>query len=378
MADETRVTLRDAFDPRRRLWPAITAAVILLCLMDALQTYVGVALQGRPISLRRALLIGFSLWLPLGGLVWPTLWLAARFRLDQQNRGRALAIHVLGGAAFAFTLLTSASLLRVAFGLRPLAEFVGDMSVRFTWLFAVDFLIYWVMVGSYYAFSYYQLAHERELAATQLRATLTESRLQALRAQLNPHFLFNTLNAISVMAMQGDHKAVVSTLGRLADLLRVSLDDRLGQRLPLSAELDFLRGYLDIQRVRFGDRLTIDRDVAPDTLTALVPSLVLQPLVENAIVHGIAERPGAGRIAIRAVREHGTLRLSVSDTGAGFQWPADASAWKGIGLANTSERLAQLYGASHHMECGVGAHGGGLVVISIPFEEEATGTGPLQ
>jgi sensor histidine kinase YesM len=301
-----------------------------------------------------------------------------RFRLDQQERWRALVVHLLGGASFAFALLLSASLLRIALGLRNLSEFVGDISTRFAWLFAVDFFIYWVVVGAYYAFYYYQLANERELAARQLRATLTESRLQALRAQLNPHFLFNTLNAISVLAMQGDQKAVVSTIGRLADLLRVSLDERLPQRVPLAAELDFLNGYLEIQRVRFADRLTIDQEVAPDTLRALVPSLILQPLVENAIAHGIGPRPGAGRIAIRAARDNGSLRLSVTDTGTGFQWSPDSPGRKRIGLTNTHERLVQLYGAGHRIECGVGAHGGGIVMITIPFEEHVEPGIPLQ
>jgi two-component system, LytTR family, sensor kinase len=376
MADDKHAALTMVFGPRRRVWPVITAVVILLSLVDALQTYVGLALQGRPISLLRALAVGFCLWLPLGGLVWPTLWLAAHVRLNAQNRWRALVIHVIGGATFASLLLLSASILRISVGLRPLAEFVGDLSTRMAWLFGVDFLIYWVVVGSYYAFYYYQLAIERELAASHLRATLTESRLQALRAQLNPHFLFNTLNAISVMAMQGDHRAVVNTIGRLGELLRVSLDDRLPQRLPLAAELEFLGGYLDIQRVRFADRLTIEQEVPPDTLQALVPSLILQPLVENAISHGVATRQGAGRIAISAAREETSLRLSVSDTGTGFVWPAESSRSRGIGLTNTRERLVQLYGSASRMECGVGPHGGGLVVISIPFELAADGPGP--
>ena len=369
MADEKRAALTMVFGPRRRVWPVITAVVILLSLVDALQTYVGRALSGTPITLGRALAVGFCLWLPFGVLFWPTLWLAVRVRLNEKDRPwRALAIHIVGGATFACLLLVSTTILRIIVGLRPRAEFVPDISTRMAWLFGIDFLIYWVVVGSYYAFYYYQLAHERERAAAQLRATLTESRLQALRAQLNPHFLFNTLNAISVMAMQGDQRAVVNTIGRLGELLRVSLDDRLPQRLPLAAELEFLGGYLDIQRVRFADRLTIEQTVPPDTLQALVPSLILQPIVENAISHGVAARQGAGRIAISATREDGALRLSVSDTGAGFVWPAESSRSRGIGLTNTRERLAQLYGPASRMECGVGPHGGGLVVISIPFE----------
>jgi two-component system, LytTR family, sensor kinase len=368
MAVERHAALKVVLGHGKRLWFPIFGVVILLSLMDALQTYVANALQGRPTSLTRALLVGFCLWLPLGGLVRPALWMAVRFRFDTEQRWRSLAIHLPAGAIFACLLLLITSALRIALGLRTAPDFLGDLWMRFAWLFGVDLFIYWVIVGSYYALYYYQLASEREFAAGHLRATLTESRLQALRAQLNPHFLFNTLNAISVMAMQGNQEAVVSTIGRLGDLLRVSLDDSLPQRLPLAAELEFLDGYLDIQRIRFADRLAIDQDIAPDTRRALVPSLILQPLVENAIVHGIASRAAGGRVTIRASRENGALKLSVSDTGDGIR--LSESARKGIGLSNTSERLLQLYGTDQHIEYGVGVQGGGIVVITIPFEEQ--------
>jgi hypothetical protein len=308
----------------------------MLSLIDSAQTYIGLVLQGRPISLERALLIGSSLWLPLGVLVWPTLWLARRVRFDQ-GRWRPLIIHLSAAACFAVTLLVSASVLRIGLGVRTVAEFTQDISSRIMWLFGLDYFMYWAIVASYYSFHYYHLAHERELAASQLHATLTESRLETLRAQLNPHFLFNTLNAISVLAMQGEHGAVVRTIARLGDLLRVSLDSQLPQRVPLQSELEFLDGYLDIQRVRFVDRLAIERDIAPDTLGALVPSLLLQPLVENAIVR-----------------------------------PPFLLARNGIGLANTRERLAQLYGEHHRIDCGAGANGGAVVVVTIPFQEAAT------
>jgi two-component system LytT family sensor kinase len=368
----TGAELRVVLGQGLKLWPAIAGLVILLSLLDALQTYVGLALQGRPITLRRALLVGACLWLPLGGLVWPTLRLAVRFRFDTQDHWRSFAIHLVGGGVFACLLLLFASVLRVILGLRPASEFIGDISTRFAWLFGVDLLIYWVIIGSYYAFYYYQLAAEGEHAASQLRATLTESRLQTLRAQLNPHFLFNTLNAISVMARRGDQEAVVSTIGRLGDLLRVSLDDRLPQRVPLAAELDFLNSYLDIQKVRFGDRLRVDQDIAIDTLQALVPSLILQPLVENAIVHGIAPRSTGGRVSICAKHDNGALQLSVGDSGEGIHVPPESSGRKGIGLANTHERLAQLYGSRHRIQYGVGSQGGGIVLISIPFEQQET------
>ena len=358
----------DAFASGRRLWIPVTGLVVMLSLVDSAQTYIGLVLQGRPASLERALLIGSSLWLPLGVLVWPTLWLARRVRFDQ-GTWRPIVIHLAAAAGFAVTLLVSASVLRIGLGLRTAAEFTTDISNRIMWLFGLDYFMYWAIVASYYSFHYYHLAHERELAALQLHATLTESRLETLRAQLNPHFLFNTLNAISVLAMQGEHGAVVRTIGRLGELLRVSLDSQLPQRVPLASELEFLDGYLDIQHVRFADRLAIERDVAPDTLRALVPSLILQPLVENAIVHGVAARSGPGRITIGTSRDNGTLRLSVCDTGPGFRPPSSSMIRTGIGLANTRERLTQLYGGDHRFECGAGPNGGAAVVVTIPFQE---------
>lgn len=168
--------------------------------------------------------------------------------------------------------------------------------------------------------------------------------------------------------MKGERDAVVDILARVSELLRFSLDDTRPQEIPLADELNFLDGYLDIQEIRFADRLTIHRDIAADALQAAVPSMILQPIVENAIKHGIAEQCGDGYMAIRATRENGTLRLQVSDSGPGFQVAASSRS-KGIGLANTEARLRQLYGAAHRIEYGHTADGGASVIISIPFRQ---------
>jgi sensor histidine kinase YesM len=183
--------------------------------------------------------------------------------------------------------------------------------------------------------------------------------------QLNPHFLFNTLNAISVLALKGDRQNVVRMLARLSDLLRLALENA-EQVVPLSEELVFLQPYVEIEQVRFRDRLQVVQDIDPDTLDAEVPSLFLQPIVENAVRHGIAQRPGPGLIEIRARRAGDTLALEVLDTGPGFGDGPDL-ARGGVGLANARARLEQLYGRAQRLELLTAPSGGAMVRVVLPF-----------
>ena len=162
-------------------------------------------------------------------------------------------------------------------------------------LFYLDVVTYWAIVGMYLALHY-----------SNLRTSLAEARLAALRAQLNPHFLFNTLNAVSTLALKGDQRAVTETLGRLSGLLRAALDGHT-EEIPLSREIDFLDDYIEIQRIRFADRLSVEKRIAPDTLDGLVPTMILQPIVENAIEHGVNAQRGAGRVDVSAARTNGAL-----------------------------------------------------------------------
>jgi two-component system, LytTR family, sensor kinase len=196
-----------------------------------------------------------------------------------------------------------------------------------------------------------------------LRTSLAEARLAALRAQLNPHFLFNTLNAISTLALKGDRAAVTETLGRLSGLLRAALDEDT-QEIPLAREIDFLDDYIAIQRIRFADRLSVEQRIAPDTLASLVPTMILQPIVENAIEYGVNARRGGGRVNVLASRNNGALVIEVRDTGPGF---VRSSMHNGIGLANTRARLEQLYGSAYRFEYGTAVEGGASVRITIPF-----------
>jgi signal transduction histidine kinase len=211
--------------------------------------------------------------------------------------------------------------------------------------------------------SYSQATRESEL----LQTRLAQAQLQALRLQLNPHFLFNTLNTITALVHTDPHAAERMVTG-LSELLRISLGSVGEQEVPLSRELEVLEHYLDIQQVRFADRLQVHYDVSPGTERAYVPNLLLQPLVENAIKHGIAPRAVSGRISIVARQDNGTLTLEVADNGVGDSGAATAG--EGVGLRNSRERLRSLYGDAHRFEAAPQPAGGFRVLIQFPFHTE--------
>jgi len=225
-------------------------------------------------------------------------------------------------------------------------------------------LVYWEILIAIHAYDYYRKYTERERRAAELEKLLSQARLRALQMQLNPHFLFNTLHSISSL-MHTDVEAADRMIARLSDLLRQALDTTDAQEVPLRQELDFLRRYLEIEQTRFGDRLKVALDIAPDTLDARVPNLILQPLVENAIRHGIEPHARVGVIELRARQSHGTLRMEVRDNGGGL--PAEAGDRERIGLTNTRARLLQLFGEQFHFELSNPPTGGTLVALSIPL-----------
>jgi two-component system, LytTR family, sensor kinase len=230
---------------------------------------------------------------------------------------------------------------------------------------------YSLIVGAYYAYVYYRRfnesarhAAELSLQTARLQHDMSEARLQALRMELNPHFLFNTLNSVSGLVRRGENNSAVRMLAMLGDLLRSTLDRELASEVSLEQELQLLDVYLNIERVRFADRLTVDVRVDEDVRAALVPSFALQPLVENAIRHGIGKRTGAGMLAIEATRDDGELVLKVTDTGEGFRGSPESG--KGVGLSNTRARLEHLYGARGSLSL-ENWNGGARVTMRLPF-----------
>ena len=235
---------------------------------------------------------------------------------------------------------------------------------------ALDVLVYWSLVGGCQAITNFRGSQERERRAAELEARLTRSQLQALRMQINPHFLFNTLNAISTL-IAVNPRAADDMLTDLSELLRRSLDSVEEQEIPLARELQFVQAYIGIEQKRFGDRLRLEQDVPEDLSLALVPALILQPLIENAIRHGIEPQRAPGLVTIQARREGRQLHLLVRDNGKGFAVEApNGSERRGIGLANTQARLRELYGANQQFAFAKGQPRGCTVEIQIPFHTE--------
>ena len=242
----------------------------------------------------------------------------------------------------------------------PMANFISLAGS--IWIH-LELLAYGTVIGSYYALDYFKKFQERTLHASQLEAQLAQSHLRALKMQLHPHFLFNTLNAISTLVLKDNSDAALSMLTRLSDFLRMTLEERGVQEVPLEQELAFVEQYLAIEQVRFQDRLRVDFAVEPETLSAFVPNLILQPLVENAVRYAVAPRASGGCLSVRASRVNGQLRLQVQDDGPGLP-----SIWNGgIGLANTRRRLEELYGSDQNFAMENLDEGGLRVTLSFPF-----------
>lgn len=301
---------------------------------------------------------------------------AARFPLDRGDLRRVIPVHL--AAALAVVSAWALAVTAVAMGLGWPADdgdgwgtMLGRYLVR---RLHVNLLIYGALVGVHHALEYRRRLHEREAAAAELRTRLAEAQLQSLRTQLQPHFLFNTLNAVSVLALKGETQSVVRMLSRLSELLRLTLDGAPGQEVSLRQELAVLERYVDIERVRFPDRLEVRVDAAPETHDALVPALLLQPLVENAIRHGIAQTVGAGRVHVRAECRGGQLWMEVRDTGPGF--PPAGVQREGIGLANVRARLACLYDDEGRFTLENAPEGGAVVTVEVPFRIAAPAVEP--
>ena len=244
------------------------------------------------------------------------------------------------------------------------AEAQRSALLNFDW----EMMTYWTIVGLSHAVLYYRESKDRALRTSQLETRLVEAQLKTLQQQLHPHFLFNTLHAISAL-MHRDVEAADRTLMRLSDLLRLTLENIGQQEIPLQAELDFLAKYLQIEQTRFADRLVVRWDIQPESLDTLVPNLILQPLVENAIKHGVAKKSGPGHIDISARREGDKLRMEVRDDGVGLSEDALTALQKGIGVSTTRARLQHLFGADYRFEFHRQREGLSVVVV-LPWQTE--------
>jgi two-component system LytT family sensor kinase len=235
--------------------------------------------------------------------------------------------------------------------------------------FYIDLIIALLIVIAVHALLYYQNFRASELAQSSLKTQLAQAQLRALKMQLHPHFLFNTLHSISSLVLEDPAKAN-SMIARLGDFLRLTLENSDQQLVSLKQETEFLRCYLEIEQVRFGDRLTVALELEPQTLAVQVPHLILQPVVENAIQHAIAPRATRGHINIEAKRLNNLLRLEIRDNGPGIATNDALLGTEGVGLSNVRARLHQIYGSDFRFELRNGRNGGLTVIMEIPLQRE--------
>jgi signal transduction histidine kinase len=337
--------------------------------------------MGEQYNLGRLAILNGTFWYGWVLLSVPLVVLSRRLRIDRRPR-LAVPIHIgalLLAAAAHVALQVGAQIVvtwraRAAIG-EPVAgfgwagEWLASYPPTLTRLFDWEMMAGAAIVAIAHAFFYYRESQQRALREAQLETSLVEARLQALQHQLHPHFLFNTLHAISTL-MHRDVQAADQMLVRLGDLLRMTLDSMVRPEIRLAEELEFIEKYLHIEQVRFGDRLAVSFDVDPATLDAAVPALILQPLVENAIKHGIAPGGEPGRVTIGSRREGDMLVMTVQDTGPGPSEGQIAVLSRGIGVANTRARLEHQFG--HHFRFELRRHEGGFtVLVALPWRPEA-------
>ncbi len=354
----------------KRFLIIVLCATFLALFYSARGIFITVS-QGRPIDWVRQVGFEFIYWYVWAALVPLVIWIARHFEIKELKWRTVLALAGFGlligpmqsiiefGIAYSIDVVRGMPEVEIARRRQIIPRAIAIEAFS-------NFIIYSLIVCGHYAYDYYLKYREREMRALELEGRLTRAELHNLKMQLHPHFLFNTLHTISVLMMR-NVTAANRMLIRLSDLLRITLDNAGAQEVTLKQELDFLNGYLEIEQTRFHDRLTVNRDIDPATLDISVPNLLLQPLVENAIRHGISNRADAGLIQIRSRREADRLVIEISDNGQGL--PVNVK--KGVGLANTEARLEQLYGNSHSFALLPAPSGGLLVRIVIPIHEDS-------
>ncbi len=343
----------------------------------ALSTYLGALQQNVHISWKTTIsgyLADFYLW----GIISPLIFkLARRFEL-RAHFPRNLLIHATFSILLSFVVLSAAAVLVWYFGYPNLARSPTFLALYRNNAFSIYYFhqgltIYWTTLVVAHALHYYRGLREGETRAGQLAAQLAQAQLQALKMQIHPHFLFNTLNSISAL-LHKDVEVADRMIARLGDFLRLTLTRSDAQTIDFAQELEFLRCYLDIEHTRFADRLIIEMEVEPQALDVMVPNLILQPIVENAIRHGIARQTISGHITIRACKKKNRLIMQVEDNGPGLGTNSNGTP-SGIGLDNTRARLEQFYGEDYGLEVANSAARGVIVTLEIPAVEPAKNEG---
>ena len=293
-------------------------------------------------------------WYLWGLFTIPIVQFAKRYPFDGQQTAAKFVIHM------AASMLTVPAYMWIRMAVSGFQFWEGGQPVSYC-------MIYWEIIAVYHLYVYHRRSYQREVEAAELEQRLAEARLETLRMQLQPHFLFNTLNSISSL-MQKDVDAADRMISQLSDVLRASLDSSREQVVPLRREIDFLESYLAIEKTRFGDRLVVEWDIAPDSKDILVPNLILQPLVENSVRHGLDRSAKTGLIRIESRHEDDRLVLVVRDNGTGDANTKGES--HGIGLSNTRSRLSQIYAEDYELNFGPLKEQGFQVEIRVPWRTQ--------
>ena len=344
----------------------------IVALFFSTQVYMMYYSGNQPIPYAKAFFVQASacyLWALATPLV---LWIARNHRIDRNNWKKKILMHV------GLSVLLSSTLIVIHFVIYMII--VGRVN-RITPYWAFDYLypnldrwllVYWFIFLMSHASNYYKSYREGELKASELRTQLAQSQLEALKMQVHPHFLFNTLHSISAL-LSKDTESARKMITRLGDFLRLTLESGGSNEVTLQQELEFLNGYLEIERIRFQDRLTTTIDIDPEVLNVHVPNLILQPIVENAMRHAVA-RTNAGIVEISAVPRNGSVHIEIKDNGPGIgsETRAMSRGSRGVGLANTQARLECLYGSSAKLELKNRPSGGLIVVLEVPRSKEET------
>ena len=366
---------------RGRTLLVILATATLASLFSTMLADQAVRASGGESVLGRLAFLNSTFWYGWAALAIPLSLLSRRLRIDRSPH-IAVPVHALAivaAAAVHLALQTGAQVVvlwralaierpEAVAGFEWIAEFTRVFPIQLTGLIDWELVTGVGMVGLIHAVFYYRESQQRALREAQLETRLVEAQLQTLQHQLHPHFLFNTLHAISTL-MHRDLSAAERMLVQLGDLLRLTLESSTRPEVRLAEEIEFLEKYVQIEQIRLGERLTTWFDIETEVLDAAVPTLILQPLVENAIEHGIAPLGLPGRITVSAKREHDMLVMTVEDSGPGPSERAMAALFTGIGLSNTRARLTYQFGAHYRFEF-KRRPGGFAVLIAIPYRRE--------
>jgi two-component system LytT family sensor kinase len=352
-------------------WPHVFVVATILGVVSSVLAWQLTLALGKPTTYWKSFVILNGTYWYVWAIFTPAIvWLSQHYRFERQGLVRAILIHLPSVAVFSLAhiaLMTTAQWWLAPAGGRPYpwwSEFRGSALKNFDW----EMMTYWAIAGLSHAVLYYRESRDRAVRSSQLETRLIAAQMAALRQQLQPHFLFNTLHAISAL-MHRDVEAADRTLMQLSDLLRMTLEHVGQQEIPLHGELAFLSKYLEIEQTRFADRLVVRFEIEPETLDTLVPTLLLQPLVENAIKHGVSKKTGPGHVRISARRDHDKLWIEVRDDGLGLSETALDALQKGIGVSTTRARLQHQFGADyrfefHRLQEGV------AVVVALPWRTE--------